>query len=170
MRVVWALACLVWEWYDWTFACFKNLGSRLRIWLTSYVWYKVNCVVTTCSDCVEVMISLFLFIFQAYLVCIFFLLIPIQLMPLLHLLVDQWVMFAFLFFQQYNSILVHPKHTKTDKLYFTILTCRCHKHTEKLCFELKINHPHAIAQTPCVYIYKKVQICITECVLMKGFK
>ena len=38
-------------------------------------------------------------------------------------------------------------------------------------FLYRINSSHAIAQPPCIYYrQKKVQICMTECVLIKGFK
>ena len=37
-------------------------------------------------------------------------------------------------------------------------------------FWRKITPSHAIAQTPCVYCTQRVQICTTDCVLIKGFK
>ena len=49
------------------------------------------------------------------------------------------------------------------------LRCFCSKFSaEKLRFWRKITPSHAIAQSPCVYYAQKVQICMTECVLIKA--
>ena len=59
---------------------------------------------------------------------------------------------------------------------FLVVTtlCRDHKYTEKNVFDTKIDSSHATVELNepihVLTMHKKVKICMTECILIKGFK